>query len=47
MGFYHNDLHLGNFLIHKVKPGGFWHYKISDIDIYVKNMGYLPLFFIY
>lgn len=41
MGFYHNDLHLGNFLIHKVKPGGFWHYKISDIDIYVKNMGYL------
>jgi len=47
MGYIHNDTHLGNFLIHKIKPNGFWHYvlktgkKDKDIDIYIPNTGYL------
>jgi len=45
MGYIHDDTHLGNFLIHKIKPGGFWHYvhKSGDkvIDIYIPNTGYL------
>jgi hypothetical protein len=48
MGYTHNDTHLGNFLIHKIKPGGYWHYKYKPpqihkdiIDIYVPNTGYL------
>lgn len=27
--FVHNDSHLGNFLWHRVTPGGFWHYRYS------------------
>ena len=45
MGFLHNDCHLQNFLIHKIKPGGFWRYKIHDIDIYVPNCGFLLVLF--
>lgn len=40
-GFQHNDLHLGNVLIHKIKPGGYWHYLINNEHIYVKNVGFM------
>ena len=39
--YLHNDCHLGNFLIHNIKPGGYWKYKIYDRTVYVPNMGYL------
>lgn len=39
--YLHNDAHWGNFLIHKIKEGGYWHYKINDINLYVPNLGYL------
>ena len=38
---YHNDTHLGNFLYHKIKPGGYFHYNIYDKDYYLENQGYL------
>jgi hypothetical protein len=38
---HHNDSHYGNFLFHKIKPGGYFHYKINDIDYYLENIGYL------
>ena len=38
---YHNDSHWGNFLFHKIKAGGYFHYKILGIDYYLENMGYL------
>jgi thiamine kinase-like enzyme len=41
LGVLHNDLHLGNFLIHKVKPGGYWRYQFEDTEIYIPNTGYL------
>jgi hypothetical protein len=41
LGFYHNDLHLGNALIHKVDPGGYWCYKHNSQEIYVPNVGFL------
>jgi len=41
LGYQHNDLHLGNFLIHKIKSGGYWHYKLDSFDIYIPNTGYL------
>ena len=41
MNLSHNDCHWGNFLYHKIKPGGYIHYKIFDKDIYLKNYGYL------
>ena len=37
----HNDTHPGNFLYHKIKPGGYFHYNIYDIDYYLENKGYL------
>jgi len=37
----HTDAHWGNFLYHKIKPGGYIHYRIFDVDIYIENMGYL------
>jgi hypothetical protein len=51
----HNDAHLGNFLYHKIAPGGYWHYqyvppppppgfaKYPTQDIYVPNTGYLTI----
>lgn len=39
--YLHNDAHWGNFLIHKIKEGGHWHYKLNDVDVYVPNMGFL------
>ena len=41
LGAVHRDTHLGNFLIHKVTPGGFWRYRFEDKDIYIPNTGYL------
>lgn len=40
-GYNHNDCHLGNFLIHKIKPGGCWRYSFNGENIYVPNHGYL------
>jgi len=37
----HTDAHYGNFLYHKIKPGGYIHYKIFGEDVYIKNLGYL------
>lgn len=42
-GYYHNDCHYKNFLYHKITPGGYFHYKIFNKDVYVKNMGFLFL----
>ena len=38
---YHNDSHFGNFLYHKIKPGGYFHYNIYGKDYYLENIGYL------
>jgi hypothetical protein len=38
---FHADAHNGNFLFHKVKPGGYFHYNIYGVDYYLKNIGYL------
>ena len=40
-GYIHHDVHFGNFLYHKVKAGGYWHYRYNNTDIYVPNVGYL------
>ena len=37
----HCDAHHGNFLFHKIKPGGYFHYNILGVDYYVENLGYL------
>uniref|UniRef100_A0A6C0CT97 Protein kinase domain-containing protein n=1 Tax=viral metagenome TaxID=1070528 RepID=A0A6C0CT97_9ZZZZ len=41
LGYVHNDAHLGNFLWHKISPGGFWQYQYNNTIIYVPNTGYL------
>jgi len=41
MGYYHNDAHLGNFLWHKITPGGYWQYQYNETTIYVPNTGHL------
>jgi hypothetical protein len=38
---HHSDTHEGNFLYHKVKPGGYFHYNIYGQDYYLENKGYL------
>ncbi len=40
-GMYHSNSHWGNFLYHKIKPGGYIHYKIEGRDYYLENLGYL------
>jgi hypothetical protein len=40
LGLAHNDTHLKNFLVHEVKPGGFWHYRVYGRDVYVPNLGW-------
>ena len=40
-GHYHNDAHWGNFLYHKIKKGGYFHYKINGKSYYIENIGYL------
>ena len=37
----HCDAHSGNFLYHKIKKGGYFHYNLFGIDYYIKNIGYL------
>ncbi len=41
LGYVHNDAHLGNYLYHKITPGGFWQYQYKNTVIYVPNTGYL------
>lgn len=41
IGISHNDTHYGNFLYHKIKPGGYIKYTIKDKTYYVENLGYL------
>ena len=41
VGRIHYDAHSGNFLYHKIKKGGYFHYKILGIDYYLENIGYL------
>ena len=41
MNAHHNDAHAGNFLFHKIKPGGYFHYNIYGKDYYLENIGYL------
>jgi len=38
---FHRDGHSGNFLYHKIKPGGYFHYLINGVDYYIENLGYL------
>lgn len=38
---FHNDPHTGNFLYHKIEPGGYLHYNIYGKDYYLENQGYL------
>ena len=42
-GLYHRDCHYKNFLCHKIKAGGFLHYRIFGKDIYIENKGFLWL----
>lgn len=45
LGYSHNDAHLGNFLYHRVKPGGYWRYNVrvagESVPIFVPNRGHL------
>ena len=41
IGIRHNDTHFGNFLYHKITPGGYIKYTINNKSYYVKNLGYL------
>ena len=38
---FHCDPHIGNFLYHKIKPGGYLHYNLYGKDYYLENKGYL------
>lgn len=37
----HMDTHPGNFLYHKIKPGGYFHYELFGNDYYLENKGIL------
>ena len=37
----HCDTHGGNFLYHKIKPGGYFHYNLYGKDYYLENIGFL------
>jgi serine/threonine protein kinase len=41
IGFNHNDMHLGNLLVHETIPGGVFEYLIDGENITVQNNGYL------
>jgi len=43
LSMFHNDAHHGNFLYHKIDEGGYFYYKIYDVDYYIKNEGYIWL----
>jgi hypothetical protein len=38
---YHCDTHTGNFLYHKINPGGYLHYNLYGKDYYLENQGHL------
>ncbi len=38
--YFHYDSHWGNFLYHKIKPGGYFHYNIFGNDYYIENYGF-------
>ena len=38
---HHYDCHSGNFLFHKIKPGGYFYYIINGKEYYLENKGYL------
>ena len=38
---FHKDAHAGNFLFHKIKAGGYFHYRINKTDFYLENLGFL------
>ena len=37
----HMDAHPGNFLYHKIKAGGYFHYELFGVDYYLENIGIL------
>jgi hypothetical protein len=39
----HTDLHIGNILVHRVKPGGYWTYIIDKKKYHVPNLGWVFL----
>lgn len=39
--YFHNDCHYKNFLFHKIKSGGYFHYKIYNKDVYIENLGFI------
>lgn len=39
----HTDFHTRNILVYKVKPGGYWKYKIDNKTYYLPNLGYIFL----
>jgi hypothetical protein len=41
IGYVHNDSHWGNFLYHKINPGGYIKYIVNGKEIYLENLGYL------
>jgi len=41
LGYYHNDAHTGNFLYHRIKPGGYIKHTVYGENLYLENMGYL------
>lgn len=42
-GYIHNDTHLRNFLIQRIKKGGHWHYNIDGKDYYLENHGFIVM----
>ena len=40
-GHLHQDSHFGNFLFHKITPGGCFEYIINGEKYYIKNIGFL------
>lgn len=38
---FHKNACWNSFLFHKIKPGGFFHYKIFNKNYYIENLGYL------
>ena len=40
LGIQHNDSHWGNFLYHKITPGGCFEYEINGETVYLENIGY-------
>jgi serine/threonine protein kinase len=41
LGYFHNDTHWGNFLFHRITPGGYIKYIINGKELYIENLGFL------